>query len=408
MSRVRSRAVHAVACFVMLLALASAIGLLRAGHPMLALGLGMTLASLAIMVWQVEARASFASEARANAALLRATLDNVDHGIALIDAEGGLLAWNARLASLLGVIPEPGMPIHAMIEQAPGWAGELEEVRAVRSRNPLRLERALPLSERFVEVRGAPVEDGLYALTYTDITERRAQERLTSDFISSVSHELRTPLTSIRGALGLMQAAGEELPPRVASLAALAGRNAERLLTLVNDLLDVEKIESGRLDFDFAPVDLNAIALEAAEVNAAYAQRRGVTLTLGREVRPVMVRADAGRLQQVMANLISNAAKFSPQGGIVTITVELRLGEALITVHDHGEGVPEAFRSRIFGKFAQAASGDQRQTGGSGLGLNISRAIVERHGGTIGFTSEPGNTSFRVVLPIMAAASQAA
>nr|WP_246543424.1 ATP-binding protein [Novosphingobium profundi] len=360
------------------------------------------------MVWQVEARASFASEARANAALLRATLDNVDHGIALIDAEGGLLAWNARLASLLGVIPEPGMPIHAMIEQAPGWAGELEEVRAVRSRNPLRLERALPLSERFVEVRGAPVEDGLYALTYTDITERRAQERLTSDFISSVSHELRTPLTSIRGALGLMQAAGEELPPRVASLAALAGRNAERLLTLVNDLLDVEKIESGRLDFDFAPVDLNAIALEAAEVNAAYAQRRGVTLTLGREVRPVMVRADAGRLQQVMANLISNAAKFSPQGGIVTITVELRLGEALITVHDHGEGVPEAFRSRIFGKFAQAASGDQRQTGGSGLGLNISRAIVERHGGTIGFTSEPGNTSFRVVLPIMAAASQAA
>ncbi len=393
---------------IALAALGSSALLALRGEWELALALGLGLGFLALVSWQAQGRLRVADDAREKAILLRATLESVDHGIALLDGERRLLAWNSRLATLLGVVPKAGMPVHEMIAQTPGWIGEAEEVRAARAGQPVRLERAMPLNESFLEVRGQPVEEGLYALTYTDIAERRAQERLTSDFISSVSHELRTPLTSIRGALGLILAAREALPARAADLATLANRNAERLLTLVDDLLDVEKIEAGRLEFTFDRVDLNGIAMEAAEVNHAYAQRREVTLTLGRPAMPVIVEADAGRLQQVMANLISNAAKFSPDGGIVTITVEASLGNAVVCVQDCGPGIPEAFRPRIFGKFAQAASGDRRQTGGSGLGLNISRAIVERHGGTIGFTSEPGNTCFRFTLPLVETASQAA
>lgn len=372
-------------------------------------GLAITLAAGGLLLWHVGARRRTAAVARANAALLRETLDNVGHGVALLDPDGRLLAWNAQLGTLLGVSIEDGSTIRSTLASMPGMPEEPEETLAAYERAPISLVRDLGLDGLCLEIRGQPGANGTYTLTYTDITERRAQEKMKNDFVSTVSHELRTPLTSIRGATGLLIGPlRESLPPRALELVKLADRNAQRLLTLVNDILDADKIESGKLEFNFASVDLNEVAHDATEINRPYAAERGIILALGREEGTVMVAADAHRLQQVMANLISNAAKFSPEGGIVTITVEAFAQDAVITVQDHGAGVPAEFRERIFGKFAQAVGGNQRQTGGSGLGLNISRAIVERHGGTIGFTSVPGDTCFRFTLPLASAATKAA
>lgn len=372
-------------------------------------GMAITLAAGSVLLWHVMAKRRSAAQARASAALLRETLDNVGHGVALLDREGHLLAWNAQLGTLLGVPIVEGDTIRSALAALPGLPDEPEEYIAARAREPFSLVRDLGLDGGCLEVRGQPGENGTYTLTYTDIRERREQEKMKNDFVSTVSHELRTPLTSIRGATGLLMGPlRDSLPPRALELVRLADRNAQRLLTLVNDILDADKIEAGKLEFSFASVDLNEVAHDATEMNRSYAAERHVTLALGREDGPVIVEADTHRLQQVMANLISNAAKFSPEGGIVTITVEAFPREAVVTVQDHGAGVPAEFRERIFGKFAQAVGGNKRQTGGSGLGLNISRAIVERHGGTIGFSSVPGDTRFRFTLPLVEAVSKAA
>ena len=364
-------------------------------------GLAITLSAGGLLLWNFGARRNTAAEARANAALLRQTLDNVGHGIALLDRNGQLLAWNAQFGTMLGTAIESGSTIRSALAALPGMPDEPEEFMAARAREPISLVRDLGLDGRSLEVRGQPGENGTYTLTYTDVSERRAQEQMKNDFVSTVSHELRTPLTSIRGATGLLMGPlRESLPHRALELVKLADRNAQRLLTLVNDILDADKIEAGKLEYSFASVDLNEVAHDATEINRSYAAGRHITLALGREERPVIVEGDADRLQQVMANLISNAAKFSPESGIVTITVEAFAQEAVVTVQDHGTGVPAEFRERIFGKFAQAVGGNRRQTGGSGLGLNISRAIVEKHGGAIGFTSVPGDTRFRFALPL--------
>jgi signal transduction histidine kinase len=357
------------------------------GSQLLSLGVG------APLLWLVRRRRVAERAARQGASVLRATLESVDHGVAVLDAEGRLVEWNEQLSTLLGA---EGLK-----------KGDLacgpEETQGARAQQALKLERVVG-ETLCLEVRGRPAPDDTYVVTYTDISERRLAERLKSDFISTVSHELRTPLTAIRGALGMLAgplSAG--LPARAVQMMSIAERNARRLTELVNDLLDIDKIESGRMTYQIAPVDLNSLAIDAAETNRSFAIDRGVTMAVGCTAEPVVVQADSGRLLQVIANLVSNAAKFSPARGIVTITVERSGPAARVSVNDNGDGIPTEFQSRIFGKFAQAASGDARMTRGSGLGLSISKAIVEGHGGTIGFETEPGNTTFTFSLPLAAA-----
>jgi signal transduction histidine kinase len=357
------------------------------GSQLLSLGVG------APLLWLVRRRRVAERAARQGASMLRATLESVDHGVAVLDAEGRLVEWNEQLSTLLGA---EGLK-----------KGDLacgpEETQGARGQKALKLERVVG-ETLCLEVRGRPAPDDTYVVTYTDISERRLAERLKSDFISTVSHELRTPLTAIRGALGMLAgplSAG--LPARAVQMMSIAERNARRLTELVNDLLDIDKIESGRMTYQIAPVDLNSLAIDAAETNRSFAIDRGVTMAVGCTAEPVVVQADSGRLLQVIANLVSNAAKFSPARGIVTITVERSGPAARVSVNDNGDGIPTEFQSRIFGKFAQAASGDARMTRGSGLGLSISKAIVEGHGGTIGFETEPGNTTFTFSLPLAAA-----
>jgi len=240
-----------------------------------------------------------------------------------------------------------------------------------------------------------------YVAIVRDITHRKQVEQMKNEFVSTVSHELRTPLTSIAGSLGLLRGgAVGELPERGARLIEIAHDNSERLIRLINDILDVEKMESGKIAFDLRHVYLKPLLTSAVEGMQGFAAGFDVRLDLQEVPADAVVVADEDRLTQVITNLLSNAAKFSPSGGTVTVEVGPVERGYRITVADRGDGIPMAFRDRIFGRFAQADSSDTRAKGGTGLGLSIAREIVTRLGGTIGFDSEEGRgTAFHVDLP---------
>ncbi len=236
-----------------------------------------------------------------------------------------------------------------------------------------------------------------------DITERKKVDRLKNQFVSTVSHELRTPLTAIRGALGLVLGREKDtLSDRGIRLLETANRNSERLTYLINDILDLEKIDSGKLEFDMQPVDICTLTRRAVEENESYTRTLNVALKFDSDCcsTALMVKGDEQRLLQVYANLISNAAKYSPEHGTVVIKVS-RLGDsARVSVLDNGSGIPEAFHSEIFSRFAQADSSDSRQKGGTGLGLAICKAIIDAHTGHINFrTLEGVGTEFYFELP---------
>jgi signal transduction histidine kinase/DNA-binding response OmpR family regulator len=242
--------------------------------------------------------------------------------------------------------------------------------------------------------------EGFYALV-TDISELKRLDRMKSEFVSTVSHELRTPLTSIRGSLGLLSGGvAGVLPEKASSLVDIAKNNCERLIRLINDILDIEKIESGTIVFSVRMLDLADIIDHAIRANEGYAAQHHVRLRVIASPDAAKVSGDQDRLIQVLTNLISNACKFSPAESSVDIAVTREEKSFKVAVIDHGPGISEEFRKRIFQRFSQADSSDARQKGGTGLGLSISKAIVERLGGKIGFDSEPGKgTSFHFTLP---------
>ena len=241
---------------------------------------------------------------------------------------------------------------------------------------------------------------GFYTLA-NDVTELKRIDRMKSEFVSTVSHELRTPLTSIRGSLGLISGGvAGQLPDAVKTLVGIAKTNCERLIRLINDILDIEKIESGKMTLDFQVIELEPLLEQALAANEGYGTAKNVRLQLHFPDEDLHVRVDSDRLTQVVTNLLSNAMKFSPEGGTVDIHVARCEAGIRVEVRDHGPGIPEEFRNRIFQKFSQADSSDTRQKGGTGLGLNISRAIIERLGGSIGFHTDPGvGTTFFFELP---------
>ena len=244
-----------------------------------------------------------------------------------------------------------------------------------------------------------PARGLIYAVA-RDIHERKKLERMKNDFISVVSHELRTPLTSIHGSLALiLGGVAGEMPEKVRTLTQIAAKNSERLVRLVNDILDIEKIAQGTMLFRPARVDLMPLVEQSVDHNRAYAQQLDVELRIAAAVQ-ARIWADADRLQQVLANLLSNAAKHSPRGGGVDIRVQKDDGRVCVSVTDYGKGIPPEFQSRIFEKFAQADTTSTRQKGGTGLGLSISKAIIDRHGGRIWFETAPGvGTTFAFELP---------
>ena len=342
----------------------------------------------------------------------QALIDTMVDAVIIIDETGEIQNFNPAAEAMFGytasemvgrnirlLMPEPHRSAHdgylarhreTGARSVLGRRSEVEALRRDGSRFPVEL------AVTDMKIHGRRLFSGLLR----DITERRKVERLKDEFIATVSHELRTPLTAIRGSLGLVNGgAAGELPAQPAALIRLAHDNSERLLQLIDDLLDVERLGSGRMEFHFAPLALMPLIEEAIAGNAALAEKRAVPCRITRTLDGARVHGDPQRLLQVLGNLLSNACKFSPRGSTVEIEVTRRGDRVRIAIRDHGPGIAEALRPHLFSRFAQGDTGNTRQSGGTGLGLYISKAIVERHGGEIGFTpATGGGTTFYLEL----------
>jgi PAS domain S-box-containing protein len=345
--------------------------------------------------------------------LLHALMDNFPDTIYFKDVASRFTRINRAQAQLLGIDDinaAVGKTDHDFLPIELAQGALAEEQQIVATGQPLidRLEfnPSADGRPRWLSSTKVPIKNdtgqviGIVGMS-RDITARQEIDRLKSDFITTVSHELRTPLTSIRGSLGLLTGGVVgEISPAAKTMIDIAYKNSERLTRLVDDILDIERIESGKLAFHMTPIDLTRLVDQAIEANSGYGEQFGVTFVLTGSMPGAYVQGDADRLIQVFTNLLSNAAKFSPAGGTVEVAVTRQDQLLRVSVTDRGPGVPEAFRARIFGKFAQADGSAARQNGGAGLGLSIAKAIVERHGGRIDYTSElDQGATFFVDLP---------
>jgi signal transduction histidine kinase len=278
---------------------------------------------------------------------------------------------------------------------------EFEMVSVVPNRASVAvLVSAQPLLDR------AGVQTGIIKLI-RDITEVRKADRLKREFVAVVSHELRTPLTSIRGSLGLVNGGtAGALPEKARKLVDIAYRNSDRLATLINDILDIEKIESGKLALTSEQHPLRALVQQSIEAHSGYAHECDVSVALQDGAHEAHVEVDANRLLQVMANLLSNATKFSPRRAIVEVGIEVQGQRVRVSVCDHGPGIPEEFRPYMFQKFSQVDGSDSRAKPGTGLGLAICKGLIERMRGNIDYRlQDGGGTVFFFELPIAAAPS---
>jgi signal transduction histidine kinase len=245
---------------------------------------------------------------------------------------------------------------------------------------------------------------GLDQLDELRLERDRAQAayEVKSQFVSVVSHELRTPLTSINGALSLLRSGAFKTDPdRAASILEIAHKNSVRLSMLINDLLDLQKLESGQMTYRFELIDICEVVKEAAGSIGVFADGFGINVQFDPPAQAMMVRADHDRLLQVFDNLFSNAVKFSRRGGTVEISIEQSGGDVRVSVTDSGIGIPENSREKVFGRFSQVDSSDRRSHGGTGLGLSIAQEIMTAHDGVIDYVSRLGEgTTFFIQLPI--------
>ena len=224
-----------------------------------------------------------------------------------------------------------------------------------------------------------------------------------SEFVSTMSHELRTPLTSIKGAVDLLHSGVlGSLPEQGTKTLAVAQRNCDRLLRLINEILDLQSVESGKMTFKNEKLDLVEATAQSIADNQHFASRLNVDISFFEPATPIWVQADRNRLQQVFSNILSNAAKFSPTGSTVEVSLQVQDGQAEVLFRDEGVGLDEKDYDKVFDRFTQIDSTDTRQIGGTGLGMNVSKRIVEAIGGTIFYRRNPSKgTTFTVRLPLM-------
>lgn len=352
-----------------------------------------------------------ASEAlRRSEARTRSIIDNALGGIITVNAKGIVESANAAAERMFGyhahelighpvtVIIDGDKPLEELVETSLGKVTEL----CVKPKHgtPYACELSL------FEFEGGD-DRRHFAAHLLDVSERQEIDRMKRDFISTVSHELRTPLTSIRGSLGLLASGvAGELSDDARQMIAVAERNSVRLISLINAILDFEKLDSGNVEFDLRPVPLQRVFDRAMETVSTFAQQEDVRIEAERTSAVVV--ADELRLMQVVVNLLSNAVKYSHRGGIVTLRVNAYDGEVEVQVIDHGRGIAPDKQAKVFERFHQVDSSDARTSSGTGLGLAICKAIVEQHGGTIGVESVEGEGStfsFRILERSMVAPS---
>ena len=331
-------------------------------------------------------------------------LETAQGAFVAVDFKGHITDWNTQAQKMLGwsraeILGEPlttlvperfrgpvGQALHDF-----NRTGVADFVDARFERLLLTKDgRELPVSVRIGLINHGKLK--FFSAFLYDISEAKKVERMKSEFISTASHELRTPLTAIYASLDMLHSGmGGELPADARELIGISLKSAERLVRLVNDVLDVEKIESRSMAYYRVPQPLLPLVEQAITATQSYADQYQVQFELNAAAEEAVVSVDADRIIQVIVNLLSNAAKFSPAGGaVVHVNVRQLPGSVRVSVMDAGSGVPEAFRDRIFQRFAQVDASDRRQKGGTGLGLNICKSIIEEHQGTIDFVSEAG------------------
>lgn len=351
----------------------------------------------------------------------RTVVENMVDGLIAIDEKGSIQEFNPAAERIFGykaievigrnvkmLMPEPYAEEHDQYldnYQRTGKAKIIGIGREVEGKRKDGSTFPIDLAVSAMTLEGKKFYSGIVR----DITERKRIDKMKNEFVSTVSHELRTPLTSIRGSLGLIVGgAVGEIPPKMNEMLKIATSNTERLLLLINDILDLQKIESGKMAFKFEDVELTTFLGQAVEDHQSYAAQRGVSFVITRTLDDAHVYADRNRLMQVMGNLMSNAAKFSEEGAKIEIGA-VRQGKdgVRITVTDYGSGIPDEFQGKVFEQFTQSDASDTRKKGGTGLGLAIAKVIVEKHGGRISFISRVGvGTSFMIDLPIMFGSSK--
>lgn len=341
--------------------------------------------------------------------LLDLAIQRMSLGVTITDPAGTILYVNPADAAMHGYKPEELVGqrsrIFGLEDTNPAERPEVPAFWRRESINRTRDGRTFPvrlISDTVLDEEGRP---RAFVTLCEDVSEMRQVqervERLKQDFLATVSHELRTPITSMLGALGLLR--GTRLaaqPERVEELLEIAERNGSRLLLLVNDLLDLQRLEEGALRFQMAPLRLGPLLDESVRGIKGFADLYKVSLRVETGASGATLVTDRDRLAQVLYNLLSNAIKFSPAGREVLLAGRVEDGHVEILVRDHGTGIPEEFRSRLFEKFAQAEDPQTRRQGGSGLGLSISKKLIEGLGGTIAVASSPGaGTTVTVRLP---------
>ncbi len=347
-----------------------------------------------------------------NQARLNAILGNMAEAVVVADKEGSIIQHNPAATEMLGE-QLLSTPVQLWVEDSIHRAGsgacppeELPLMRAIKlesvDEEELLISSDIHPRGIWVSATARPVKDvqgdllgGVMVLR--DISERKEAERRVSEFYSMVSHELRTPLTSIRASLGLMQGGvAGELPETALELIDIGREECDRLIRLINNILDIRKIEAGKFELSRNEVEPATLVKAAIEAMRAFGEENLVALTTGGNVTGSIV-CDADRIIQVLTNLISNAIKFSPSSGVVTVKSEL-VADNLIrfSVTDRGPGIAADQLRKLFQKFQQLDQSDTRKMGGTGLGLAICKAIIEEHEGRIAVKSEPekGSTFF--------------
>jgi PAS domain S-box-containing protein len=339
-------------------------------------------------------------------------LDAVADGICGLDRQGKVTFANPASGRLLGAPADAliGNPVHELLHGAAGTNRACSEECPLRSaatqstatsgeENIFRADgTCFPAEYALTPIRAHGRVSGS-VLSFRDISQRYALDRMKDEFISTVSHELRTPLTSIRGALGLLSSGIlGEANEKASNLLRIALTNSDRLVRLINDILDLERIQSGREPLAFHSVQLADVVTQAIEDMQPMADAAGVQLI--HDSTKVEISADSDRLLQVLTNLLSNAVKFSPPNSPVSVMLRPGVTGVILSVIDHGRGIPADKLEAIFGRFQQVDASDSRQKGGTGLGLAICRTIVLQHSGRIWAERNPvRGSTFRIFLP---------
>jgi PAS domain S-box-containing protein len=348
-------------------------------------------------------------------ALLEAESETTIDGIFVVDMTGRVLLANRQFARMWN-IPEEALRTKDDKKLMEHALGQLKDADAFLERENYLYTHESEKSRNEIELKdgrvfdnySSPLQDStgkLYGRIwyFRDITERRELERMKSEIVSVVSHELRTPLTSIRGALGLL-AAGllRSQPEKGERMLEIAVTNTDRLVRLINDILDLERLESGKMNLERRTCTARGLMTQAADSVRDLAEKAGVTLSVSLYSARLWV--DPDRIIQALINLLSNAIKFSPRGKTICLTATRQADQVLFQVKDQGRGIPQEKRESIFERFQQVDASDRREKGGTGLGLPITRSIVQQHGGRIWVESTLGQGStFSFTLPSLPA-----